>query len=98
MRKINFKFIFNNKGFIDIIIGAILGAGLAEGISALTSTPKAPSMPAAPSLTSASDTANTAQTQQRQAALAAGGNTNVTSGTGIVLGSDVQSLTLVGSS
>lgn len=85
---------------IPIVVAIAAGAGIAEGINALDSSSKnkAPSMPALPSMTSASETAGTAQTQQRQAALAAGGQTNVTSGSGIVLGSDVQSVTLVGSS
>lgn len=81
-----------------IIIAAVAGAGIAEGINALSSSPKQPSMPAAPSLEDASANANKAQTQQRQAALVSGGQTNITGGSGIVLGSDVQSLTLVGAS
>lgn len=79
---------------------ALAGAGVAEGVNALTSTPKSPSStaPALPSETAAASTAQAAQTQQRQSALAAGGQTNVTQGAGIILGSDVSSVTLVGSS
>lgn len=100
-RRINWKFICNNKGFADIIIALVAGlaaGGIAEGISALSSSPKTPGLPATPSLDSASTTAQADQTAQRRALLAAGGNTNITNGTGIVLGSDVNSVSLVGSS
>jgi hypothetical protein len=85
---------------IAIAIGAIGGAfAIGEGINALTHSPKNPSdtAPTLPTEISASNTAQQAQTQQRQAALAAGGNTNVTGGSGIILGQDVNSVTLVGS-
>ena len=80
-----------------ILIG---GAAIGAGVEALTSTPKSPSTtaPAAPTETAAANTAQAAQTQSRQAALAAGGSTNVTGGSGIILGSEVTSLSLVGSS
>ena len=81
---------------IDVIIGALIGGGLAEGVNALTHTPKQPGLPSAPDMGVAQDTATNAQTQQRQASLAAGGQTNVTGGSGIILGSDVNSVTLVG--
>ena len=58
----------------------------------------APGLPAIPSMDTASSTALDAQTQQRQSALRAGGQTNITGGSGIIIGSDVSSLTLVGSS
>lgn len=75
--------------------------GIIPGIIAdvtKSSTPKSPGLPAIPSMTDAKSTAQDAQTSQRQAALRAGAATNVTGGSGIVLGSDVSSLTLVGSS
>lgn len=84
------------------IIAAIAGAGIVEGVSALTSSSKTasqgPAQATLPSETTASSSAQTAQTQSRQSALAAGGGTNVTSGSGIILGSDVSAITLVGSS
>jgi hypothetical protein len=85
----------------SIIAVAALGGAVAEGVNALATSSKnsqPPALPATPSLDTAQSTAQGAQTQQRQAALAAGGSTNITNGTGIVLGSDVSSLTLVGSS
>lgn len=89
-------------GFSIAVIGAavLAGGGIAEGINALTSTPKSPSVtaPTAPTETAAANTATAAQTQARQQALMAGGQTNVTGGSGIILGSDVHSVTLVGSS
>jgi len=97
----NWKFFLNNKGFftvVDVIIGAAIGFGAAEGIGALTSNPKQPASPTAPSTTTAAATATAAQTSQRQAALSSGGQTNVTSGSGIILGQDVSSVSLVGSS
>lgn len=84
---------------IPIIIAAVAGAGIAEGINALETSGKnkQPALPAVPSLDSAATTAQGAQTTARQAALAGGGQTNITGGSGIILGSDVSSLTLVGS-
>ena len=85
----------------SLVLG--LSAGLAvggavAGIEALSSSPKSPSQATLPSETAAANTAQAAQTQSRQAALAAGGSTNVTGGSGIILGSEVTSLSLVGSS
>ena len=60
-------------------------------------TPSEPALPAAPSISTASNTASTAQTAARAAALQSGGLTDYTSGTGIVLGSDVSKATIVGS-
>jgi hypothetical protein len=74
-------------------------AGLAESVVGMTSASKAqqPGMPAAPSMTEAQGTATEAQTEQRRSALAAGAGTNVTGGSGIILGGDISSATLVGS-
>ena len=84
----------------SLLLGGLLAGGIAEGVNALTSSGKnkMPGLPAAPSIDSAGATALDAQTQQRQAALLAGGQTNITGGSGIVLGSDVNAVTLVGSS
>lgn len=81
------------------IFFAIAGAGVGEGISALSGSGKSsvPGLPAIPSMASASDTSQEAQKQQRRSALIAGSQTNITGGSGIVLGSDVNSVTLVGS-
>ena len=75
-------------------------AGLAEGIIGMTDASKAQSSlqsPAAPSMTEAQGTATEAQTAQRRSALAAGAGTNITQGSGIILGSDISSVTLTGS-
>ena len=56
-----------------------------------------PALPAAPSLATSAQTATSAQNAARVAALQSGGITDYTSGTGIVLGSDVKSATLTGS-
>ena len=74
----------------------LAGFGLAEGISAMTSTPSVPGQPTAPSTATAQQTATEAQTAQRRSVLAAGAGTNVTGGSGIILGSDVSSVSLVG--
>lgn len=80
----------------EIATAAAVGFGAAELLN--SSNPKQPGTPTTPSQNTAAQTATQAQTQQRQAALAAGGQTNVTGGSGIVLGSDVNSVTLVGAS
>lgn len=77
---------------------AVVG-GLVEGGIALSQAGgNKPQSATLPSETAAANTAQAAQTQSRQAALAAGGSTNVTGGSGIILGSDISSVTLVGSS
>ena len=88
-----------DPGTLTIAIMAIL-AGAATGLelNAMTSTPKAPSLPTTPNMDTAKNTAQDQQSAQRRAALASGGNTNVTGGMGIVLGSDISSVSLVGSS
>jgi len=81
------------------IVGGV--AGLAEGIVGMTeasSKDGQPAQAAAPSTATAQQTATEAQTAQRRSALAAGGETNVTGGSGIILGSDISSISLVGSS
>ena len=72
--------------------------GIIEGAIGLSESSKTPSTPAAPSTATAQQTATEAQTAQRRSVLAAGGGTNVTGGSGIILGSDISSVSLVGSS
>ena len=81
---------------IGIIAAVVGGVGIGLGIEALNSAPKAPAQAPLPTETAAANTASAAQTQQRQSALAAGAATNVTQGSGIILGSDVSSVSLVG--
>ena len=88
-----------DPGTIAIAVMVALGtAATTMEVEALQGKPKNPDLPNLPSLDSSKETALSAQTRQRQAALAAGGNTNITGGTGIILGSDVSSVSLVGSS
>jgi hypothetical protein len=84
---------------VNAIIAAIAGGGIAEGISAIAGAGKnsQPAPAPLPTETAAASTATAAQTQARQSALIAGGQTNVTEGSGIILGGDVSSVTLVGS-
>ena len=83
------------------VVGAsmigLAGFGLVEGISAMTSTPGQPAQATAPNTATAQQTATEAQTAQRRSALAAGAGTNITQGSGIILGSDISSVTLTGS-
>lgn len=83
---------------VDIIIGALLGAGIGEGVSALTSQPKNPSVtaPAAPSATAATAAANTTVNTDRAALLNSGGITDYTGGLGVLTGSDVTKSSLIG--
>lgn len=103
MRKINWKFILNNKGFFDIVLPVLaiagIGAGVAEGVNALTSQPKPPAAPATPaaSQAAAQNTAEAAQLQARKTFLSAGGQTDYTGGLGILTGSDLKAATLTGS-
>jgi hypothetical protein len=99
MRVINWKFIFNNKGFVDVIVGAIIGAGLAESVNAMTSSKaKSPSStaPTTPTTADASTAASNTVASNRQAALLSGGNTDLTGGMGVLTGSDVSKTGLIG--
>lgn len=82
---------------IPVVVGALAVSGIASEVVSLFNQPKAPGLPPVPSLSDSEKAAKDAQTQQRRAVLAAGGMTNVSGGTGIILGSDVSSVSLVGS-
>ena len=83
---------------VDVLIGALLGGGLAEGVSALTSSPKSPSQtaPTTPSQSTANTTAAATVADQRATLLASGGQTDLTGGLGVLVGSDVKSSSLIG--
>ena len=98
----NWKFIFNNKGFVDtvlpLLLAGLVGGGIAEGIGALTSSPKSPSQtaPTTPSQSTANTTAAATVADQRATLLASGGVTDNTGGLGILTGADVKSSSLIG--
>ena len=100
----NWKFIFNNKGFVDTVLPLLLaglaGGGIAEGIGALTSSAstKSPSQtaPTTPSQSTANTTAAATVADQRATLLASGGVTDNTGGLGILTGADVKSSSLIG--
>ena len=84
-----------------IVGGLALGGGalaVEDFLQTSKTTSQGPVQPTLPTETAAASTATAAQTQARQSALSAGGNTNVTGGSGIIVGGDVSSVTLVGSS
>ena len=94
---------YNNRQYdpatLTLIATAVaVGAGSAEIITALSNKPDQPSLPTSPDMNSADKYAQDAQNNQRQIAIRAGGNTNITGGSGIILGSDISSVSLVGSS
>jgi len=95
MRVINWKFIFNNKGFVDVIVGAIIGAGLAEMTSSKAKSPSS-TAPTTPTTADASTAASNTVASNRQAALLSGGNTDLTGGMGVLTGSDVSKTGLIG--
>lgn len=80
-----------------IIIGAgLAGAGIAEMIGGSKNPPGLPSAPALPDPNKASDDAAEKLKTQREILLRAGGQTDLTSGTGVLLGTDVSKETLLG--
>lgn len=83
---------------IDVLIGALVGAGTFEGISALSSSPKTPSStaPTTPSQATANTTAASTVADQRATLLASGGVTDQTGGLGILTGSDIKTNSLIG--
>jgi hypothetical protein len=83
---------------IDVLIGALVGGALTEGVSALTSSPKSPSQtaPTTPSQSTANTTAAATVADQRATLLASGGVTDNTGGLGILTGADVKSSSLIG--
>ena len=85
---------------IDVLIGALVGGALTEGISALTSSAstKSPSQtaPTTPSQSTANTTAAATVADQRATLLASGGVTDNTGGLGILTGSDIKSSSLIG--
>ena len=85
---------------IDVLIGALVGGALTEGVSALTSSAstKSPSQtaPTTPNQSTANTTAAATVADQRAALLASGGVTDNTGGLGILTGSDIKSSSLIG--
>lgn len=100
MRKPNWKFICNNKGFFDIVlpvlIGGLAGAGIAEGISSISKSPKIPDAPATPSQGAANQTGASTVADQRAAMLYAGGTTDMTGGLGVLTGENLSHSSLIG--
>jgi hypothetical protein len=83
---------------VDIIIGALLGAGVGLGAESLLNKPKSPSdtAPDVPNTSNASAAASNTVTSNRAALLASGGQTDETGGLGILNGSDVATTSLIG--
>lgn len=84
---------------VDIIIGALLGAGVAEGANALTKgAPKSPAStaPATPNAAAASTAASTNVNTSRAALLNSGGQTDETGGLGVLNGYDIATSALIG--
>ena len=96
-RKINWRFIFNENGFFTAVFLGLAGFAIGEMFSSSSSSKNnSPAQAPLPSIQASSQTAQASQGQSRAAALAAGGLTDYTGGTGIVLGSDVKSACLIG--
>ena len=83
---------------VELIVGAVLGAALTEGVMAMTSSPKSPSQtaPATPDQSKANTNAASTVADQRAAMLASGGQTDYTGGLGVLTGSDVSKSGLIG--
>ena len=84
------RFPFNNRG--ESALHAIMD--LFSGGSKSSDTPTAP---AAPDPNKAAQDALDAQNKDRRALLASGGKTDLTGGSGMLLGSDINSLNVGGS-
>lgn len=81
---------------IPVLIGAAVGFGLEEIVSATTKQPKAPDAPALPDPTKATATATDQVNQQRKLALLTGGLTDYTEGQAVLGSSDVNRTALLG--
>lgn len=82
---------------IPLLIAGAVGFGAEELISGLSkSSSTKPQQVALPDPNAASKDASTSVNNQRALLLAAGGQTDYTSGLGVLTGSDVSKTTLVG--
>lgn len=77
-------------------IGGVVEAGVGLAQSKKGGAAAPPPLPTAPDPNAAQNNADAAQTRQRQILLATGGQTDYTSGTGTLLGSDIGKATLLG--
>ena len=97
------RFPFNNKGSSELHdIISMLGPGLGQILAGndYMGNPKKADLPAAAALpdpNKAAQDALDAQNKDRRALLASGGRTDLTAGSGMLLGSDIHSLNLGGS-
>lgn len=82
---------------IPFIAAAAIGFGASAILGgAFGGAPDAPNIPALPNADKAKTDAGEAQKQQRRTALASGGLTDQTGGSGIILDKDVKNVSLVG--
>ena len=79
-----------------LVIGGLAGFGIEEVVQGMSKSPSQPAQAALPNSTIAQTNANTTVANQRATLLAAGGQTDVTGGLGVLTGSDVSKTTLVG--
>ena len=78
---------------------ALAGAGVAEGVNALTSSntkSHSPTAPSNPSQSTANQSAAATVADQRENLIKSGGITDYTGGLGVLTGSDVNKSSLVG--
>lgn len=82
----------------NVALAGLAGAGIAEGISALTSHSKSPSStsPTLPDQGTANKTAAATVADQRAAMLYSGGQTDMTGGLGVLTGEDISKTGLIG--
>lgn len=80
----------------ELIAGALIGFGAAEFLTSSGEKTRTPEPIALPNQKTAGQDASQAVNDQRKKALATGGLTDYTGGSGILFGSDVHSVSLVG--